>query len=220
MASHQGAMPIYSSSSPQDPRAQPISDFVASFEQLLESQKQARIIKEAEIRKRLAAPPFPGYTPAAQYTPPDPSAPLPELPPPATSPSSLPNPRQIIISELQRQAISRQRTRMENARKEARRASLRAHPHVLSRRFRDYNNEFRIPAGQRPEPYYMNLLANRPEPRQDDRSDVAVATRYAQERPYNFWTVRDTPFIVEMAKRGPLSEAEARKKGGVLVKWD
>jgi len=71
---------------------------------------------------------------------------------------------------------------------------------VLACRYHEYLEIYPCEWGSRPSPYHVNLLANQPlEP--FDTSVKATAVRYAKEKWYNYWDIKDMDMVTELVKK-------------------
>lgn len=90
---------------------------------------------------------------------------------------------------------------------------------ILAYRYRDYMEIHPLRSGERLSPYHLGLLANQT---LEGRSrDEVMAIRYAKQKWWNYWTVKDKQMVIEMLRKKPqvvenLME-EHMKSGGYLV---
>ena len=89
----------------------------------------------------------------------------------------------------------------------AEKPALRTDPYVLAYRYWEYITENPRRKRENINPYYEKLLANQPEPEEDDQGDRARAIRYAKEHFECFYEIRDIKRIVQW-----LDDARAQQK--------
>ncbi|KAF2998932.1 hypothetical protein E8E13_006332 [Curvularia kusanoi] len=95
--------------------------------------------------------------------------------------------------------------------------ALRRDPHVNFRNYLEYLQHFPLRRGERPNPYLAGLLANQLMPAENDKSDRAVAVRWAKVNWEMYWEVRDVRYVVERVREGRRREEERERwmRGGV-----
>lgn len=74
---------------------------------------------------------------------------------------------------------------------------LRNDPYALAYRYHDSMRENLRGKRERLNPYYENLLANQPDPDEEDEDDRSRAIRYAKEHYESFYELRDIKRIIQ-----------------------
>lgn len=100
-------------------------------------------------------------------------------------------------------------------------AEMRIHGNdVLAYRYRDYMEIYPCAPGMRTSTYHLRLLANQAI-EDNDRSEEAMAVRYAKEKWWNFWAVGDRKMVVELLREKKKTSEHAlsanMKAGGYLI---
>jgi hypothetical protein len=85
--------------------------------------------------------------------------------------------------------------------------SLAKDPYVLAHEYHAFMQEKPEHWLQQANPYYLNLLANRPDPADGATDAMSRAIRYAKEHYECYYEPRDVPIIVEILDR-KAAEAE------------
>jgi hypothetical protein len=79
--------------------------------------------------------------------------------------------------------------------------ALRSDPYALAYRYWDYIRDNPRRKREGLNPYYENLLANQPEPDEEDKDDRSCAIRYAKEHYECFYEVRDIKRIIQWLEK-------------------
>jgi hypothetical protein len=74
---------------------------------------------------------------------------------------------------------------------------LRTDPYVLAYRYWEYMVEHPRRKREELNPYYVNLLANQPDPDPDAMDDRSRAIRYAKEHYESFYEIRGIERIIQ-----------------------
>ncbi|KAJ4354188.1 uncharacterized protein N0V89_005921 [Didymosphaeria variabile] len=124
----------------------------------------------------------------------------------------------------EQQAENNKRERIKKERKKKLKdeldAEMRLGNDVLNYRYRDYVEVYPLSRTERMSPYHLNLLANQVI-QENDRSEEAMAVRYAKKNFENLWTVKDKPLVIkemqDKAKVRTHGLFEEMKIGGHLM---
>lgn len=91
---------------------------------------------------------------------------------------------------------------------------------ILAYRYHDYMEMHPRKSGERLSAYHTGLLANQ-KLEDRDRSESAMAIRYAKEKWWNYWTVKDKQMVIDILRKkkqsGGDKTKEEMKAGGHLV---
>ncbi|KAL5433152.1 hypothetical protein PMIN07_007849 [Paraphaeosphaeria minitans] len=102
-------------------------------------------------------------------------------------------------------------------------AEMRKGDEVLTYRYREYLEVHPLPKDERPNGYYLSFLANQVV-EERDQTEGAMAVRYAKEKFWNQWKIKDKLTVIELlrekAKKQDHGMVADMKTGGYLITAD